>query len=395
MIWLVLLATTAAQALATLAVLALPVIAPTLALAFGLDASLIGLQVSIVYGGAMLTSIMGGALDRKLGSVRASQLALGLGSLGLLFAILPFVSTLVLGSLFIGFAYGLTNPAAAHLLARFAPAQNRNFIFSVKQASVPLGGMLAGLITPPLAEAFGWRAALALLALSLALLALALEPGRKAWDSDRDPTVKLHVNPFAGLGVTWRNQRLRWLSMCGFFYSAVQMCVASFLVTFLVHELGRSLIEAGLVMALMQVAGVAGRMGWGGLADLIRSGHKVLLIIGLIAIAASLACFFLTPSTPSWFATSLFMLLGFTAIGWNGVFLAEVARSVPQEEVSIATGGSLFFTFMGVFFGPALFSLIYGGLESYSASYAGLGLITLMGMAMVWKSQKVFYQAAK
>ncbi|MDK9722548.1 MAG: MFS transporter [Rhodospirillales bacterium] len=388
MIWLVLIATTAAQALATLAMLAVPVIAPTIALAFGVDASLIGIQVSIVYGGAMLTSIIGGTLDRKWGAVRASQAALGIGSAGLLLAILPWLFTLALGSLLIGFAYGLTNPAAAHLLTRYTPAKRRNLIFSIKQSAVPLGGMIAGLVTPPLDEAFGWRIAFAILAASLVILAVILQSGRKAWDNDREPHIKLHVNPFAGLSVTWRNQRVRWLSGCGFFYSAVQMCVASFLVTFLVHEIGFGLVEAGLVMALMQTGGVVGRPSWGWLADVMKSGHKVLLIIGVIAVLGSLACFFLTPETPPLLVKLVFITLGFTAIGWNGVYLAEVARSVPKEQVSIATGGTLFFTFMGVFFGPTLFSLAYGFTQNYTATFVGLGLVTLAGMAMVWKSKK-------
>ncbi len=388
MIWLVLIATTAAQALATLAMLAIPVIAPTIAAAFGVDASLIGLQVSIVYGGAMLTSIVGGTLDRKWGAVRSSQAALGFGAAGLLLAVLPWLTSLALGSLLIGFAYGLTNPAAAHLLTRFTPAKRRNLIFSIKQAAVPLGGMMAGLITPPLTDAFGWRVAFAVIALGLVLLAVLLQSGRKAWDGDREPHIKLHVNPFAGLSVVWRNKPVRWLSWCGFFFSAVQMCVASFLVTFLVHEIGFGLIEAGVVMALMQTGGVAGRMSWGWLADLIKSGYKVLLIIGVIAVLASLASAFLVPGTPVWFVKLVFVTLGFTAIGWNGVYLAEVARLVPREQVSIATGGTLFFTFMGVFFGPALFSLVYGATQTYAATYAGLGLVTLAGMAMVWKSKK-------
>lgn len=394
MIWLVLIATTAAQALATLAVLAIPVIAPTIAQAFGQDASLIGLQVSIVYGGAMLTSIVGGMLDRKWGAVRASQAALGFGAAGLLIAVLPWVPTLALGSLLIGFAYGLTNPAAAHLLTRYTPANRRSFIFSIKQSAVPLGGMLAGLATPPLNEAFGWRIAFVILAASLILLAALLQFGRTAWDNDRDPSVRLHANPFAGLGVTWRNKRVLWLSWCGFFYSAVQMCVASFLVTFLVHELGYSLIEAGLVMALMQTGGAIGRPAWGWLADTLNSGHKVLWIIGAIAAMGSIASFFLTPASPALLVKGIFVVLGSTAIGWNGVYLAEVAKSVPREQVSIVTGGTLFFTFMGVFFGPALFSFAYNLTQSYAATYVGLALVTLSGMAMVWLSKRAKLQPA-
>lgn len=388
MIWFVLIATTAAQAMATLAVLAIPVLAPTVAQAFELDASLIGIQVSIVYGGSMLTSIIGGTLDRKWGAVRASQAALGFGAAGLLISLLPWISTLAIGSLLIGFAYGLTNPAAAHLLTRYTPAKRRSLIFSIKQSAVPLGGMLAGLVAPPLNEAFGWRIAFAAIATAIVLLAALLQPWRQSWDNDREPETKLHANPFAGLSVAWNNKRVLWLSWCGFFFSAVQMCVVSFLVTFLVHEIGYSLVEAGLVMAMMQTGGVIGRPLWGWLADAVKSGHKVLLVIGAIAALGSFASFFLSDASPAWLVKAIFIVLGSTAIGWNGVYLAEVARSVPKEQVSIATGGTLFFTFMGVFFGPALFSLAYGLTESYAATFVALSLVTASGMAMVWLSKR-------
>ena len=45
------------------------------------------------------------------------------------------------------------------MLTRFTPPQHRNLMFSVKQAGVPLGGMIGGLALPPLIEAMGWRLA--------------------------------------------------------------------------------------------------------------------------------------------------------------------------------------------------------------------------------------------
>ena len=58
--------------------------------------------------------------------------------------------------------------------------------------------------------------------------------------------------------------------------------------------------------------------------------------------------------------------LGATAIGWNGVFLSEVARLAPAGEAGRATGGCLFFTYVGVVILPFLF----GWLQRASGSYA-------------------------
>ena len=63
-------------------------------------------------------------------------------------------------ALALGLGYGLLTPSASHLLARFAPAERRNLIFSLKQTGVPFGGIGAALITPAIAVTFGWRWAL-------------------------------------------------------------------------------------------------------------------------------------------------------------------------------------------------------------------------------------------
>ena len=48
---------------------------------------------------------------------------------------------------------------------------------------------------------------------------------------------------------------------------------------------------------------------------------------------------------------------GATAIGWNGVQLAEVARHAPPGEAGAMTGATGFVTFSGVVVGPPLFAL--------------------------------------
>ena len=60
---------------------------------------------------------------------------------------------------------------------------------------------------------------------------------------------------------------------------------------------------------------------------------------------------------------------GATAVGWNGVFLAEVAREAPAGRAGEATGGTLFFTYFGILVGPPLFALMVENGVSYAAAY--------------------------
>jgi hypothetical protein len=70
---------------------------------------------------------------------------------------------------------------------------------------------------------------------------------------------------------------------------------------------------------------------------------------------------------------------GASAVGWNGVFLAEVARLAPEGRVAIITGGTQFYTFGGVLVGPPVF----GATVSASGSYAvGFVLVAILPMAI-------------
>ncbi len=68
------------------------------------------------------------------------------------------------------------------------------------------------------------------------------------------------------------------------------------------------------------------------------------LLMGLAAVAT--AAF--SPRWPTAGITLVCAAFGATAIGWNGVFLAEVARLAPKGNAGDATGGSLAVTFAGV-----------------------------------------------
>ncbi|MBU0796205.1 MAG: MFS transporter [Alphaproteobacteria bacterium] len=390
-IWWVLAATTITQALASMTVLSPAAIAPALGTALDLPTSLIGYQVTVTYAGGITTSLLGGAMVRRLGACRTSQTGLALCALGALLIASGLMPLIIVGSYTMGLGYGCTNPAAAHLLSRFASGPRINLIFSIKQTGVPWGGMLAGLLVPSVTVAFGWQAGmLVVAALSLAMLA-ALQPSRPLWDDDRDRSVRLFQSPLAAIQLVWRNPTLRYLSMTAMTLSFSQLCVATFLVTMLVEEANFALIAAGLVLSVAQASSVVARLGWGWLADAIGSGVKVLKILIVLMIAGAGSIVFLDPSWPLWVFYALFILMGATAIGWNGVYMAAVARLAPAGQIGMATGGSLVMTFAGVLAGPALFSASTTLTGGYAPSFLIIvlaGLLGLLSLIMVVRSER-------
>ncbi|WP_270933662.1 MFS transporter, partial [Falsiroseomonas oryzae] len=331
-----LLATTGAQALATLAVYVLPVLAPVAAPDLGVAPRLIGMQVALVYGMAAMTSLFAGALLARLGPAGATQLALGLGGVGAGMIALGGLSGVAAGSMLLGIGYGLTTPAATQVLTRLVTPARRNLVFSVKQMGVPLGGALAGLLLPSLAMLAGWRGAALGVAIALLLAAAILSPLRRSWDVERGSG----RGPSARLG-TWQALRagrgLFALATMGALFSATQLSLSAFAVTMLVGEFGWGPVEAGAAAAAIQVSSAGSRLAWAMLADRLHAGLPVLMAVGLGTAAAALA----TPFALHWppFAV-LGLLCGFgaCAAGWTGIAMAEVARLAPPGAAGAATG---------------------------------------------------------
>ncbi len=381
-------ATTSVQTLVSLSSLTGPAIAPAIAASLGVAPVLIGYMVSLVYGGAMITSLMGGTLVGRFGAGRISQLACVASALGLLLVATAQIGGVALGAIAIGLGYGLPNPAAAHILVKSGASKHRNLIFSIKQTGVPLGGVLAGVAAPRIATHASWRWAPVAFAAASLLSAAVLQVKRSQWDDDRDRTTRLGGDLFAGLRETWRHPALRSLSLVGFCYAAVQLCLTTFLVTMLVEVAGMSLVTAGGVLAVVQIAGASGRILWGFVADRLHDGLVVLIALGLVMIAGTVATALISSAWPTWLLYLVLAAYGATAVAWNGVYLAEVARLAPEGAASRATGASLFFTYGGVLFGPASFTLVHGAVDSYRITFALLSGAGLLGLVLAWRARR-------
>jgi predicted MFS family arabinose efflux permease len=254
----------------------------------------------------------------------------------------------------------------------------------LKQTGVPLGGMAAGLIGPPVALAFGWPAVLRLIAATALVLAALSQINRPVLDEARQKAAGRNgLQLLRSLQVVAQNRKLLWLSLSSFCFAAVQLCVIAFLVALLVEDLGFSLVTAGSILAAVQICGAAGRVLWGAVADKLRDGMPVLFGLGLMMSAASLAVALFVPAWPAYAAPVPFLILGLSAAGWNGVYLSEVARHSPAHAVSATTGAAMFFTFAGVVICPPVFSILHGVLGSYVLCYGPLAALSLLGAFMI------------
>ena len=359
--------------------LTMPVMAPVAAPAMGVSPTYTGLYLSIVYIGAVLSSLAAGSAVKRFGAIRVSQFGLLLCAAGLALCAVPSLPVVALGALLIGCGYGPITPASSHLLALTTPAHRLSLVFSIKQTGVPVGGMLAGALVPGVMLLIGWQSALLAVAAANLLCVVVAQPLRPGLDADRqdDHPVKLG-NLLQPLRIVFSHRALALLALCSFAFSTVQQSLTGYLVTYLHESLAYGLVAAGLALSVAQIGGVAGRIAWGYVSDRWMSARPTLAMLAALMAMGGIATALLTTTMPTFLVLAILLVFGASGIGWNGVYLAEVARQAPPGMASIATGGTLAVTFFGVVLGPPVFGAISGIWGSYRAGFAALAVPTLI-----------------
>lgn len=356
-----------------------PVMASQIAHSLGLSPKITGVYVGLVYAGAILSSSYSASLITRLGPLRTSCICVVTAGAGLALLSIPHLAASLLATAIIGLSYGPLTPASSHVLARYRSGPGMAFLVSVRQTSVPMGGVLAGFVAPPLLLGLGWNSACVFIGGTIAVLGAVVWIGVSVVRNELPDEPHGHsASLFEPVRFIFRSPGLASLATSSVFYAAMQLVLSSFLVVYLTSAAHLDLVVAGALLSASQLAGVMGRLGWGYVADRVASPRLLLLGIALLmAVAAALMSLF-TAAWPVGAIAAVVILLGATASGWNGVFLAEIIRDVRPAEVGLATAGSMMFAYMGTVLGPSLFA----GLASavgFPKAYLVMGAAVLLG----------------
>ena len=358
---------------------AVPILAPVAAEALSFSPEWIGYFISIVYVAGMLSALVSGNFIVRYGSIRVSQLGLALCALGLALVASGNLALIVLGALIMGIGYGPISPASSHVLGRTTSPERRSLAFSIRQTGNPIAGFLAGLAIPVLVVVTGWQITLFLVAALSMVFIWVAEPFRQELDNDR-----LATSPFSLSQITqpiklvFMNRDLRELGIVSFVFCGLQMILTSYLVTYLTLEIDISFVAAGFVLAMTQLVSVFARVFWGWVADRFLSPRKVMVILGVTMAVCAVLTGILTATWSYGFIMLLMTIFGASAIGWNGVYMAEVARVSPPGMIASTTGASLFFTYLGGIVCPSGFAFVIMATKSYQYGFIIFGLLALL-----------------
>lgn len=372
--WLVLAVALTAQIGFSVPEQGLPTLAGFLKADLQLSAAATGLAVSSFFFGKLLGAYAAGVVVDRIGEYRV--LLAGAFLSGMLLAVamaspLPALFALVAVA---GFASSGSTPAGGRLvLEAFAPHE-RGLALGIRQTGVPLGGLVAAVALPAVAVAYGWRWSL-VVAGAMTVVAtiplLAIRP--------RGRPEAAAMRPVKGRLVT-RDVRLLTTWSC--LLVTGQFVTLTFLALDARERTNLSLSSAVLLVAVAQVSGILGRIIWGLASDRSLAYGRKPFLIALTAGGAISALFVAgIPASASilvWGAAAV--LLGFTVIGYQGLFVTMLTDAVPRARVGAAMGFAVTFNFLAIAVTPPLYGLVADVAGTYRAVWLALFVVLLAAL---------------
>lgn len=353
-----------------------------------LPESWIGYYTSLIYAAAIVGSVSTARLMASF-SVRAIQLgavvmtALGYALFSCVSAAAAHVAIAVLGIVLMGFAYGVIVPSSSRVLAECYSQRMQPLVVSVRQTGVPVGTALVALIAPHVAQQSGWRGmTLPVLAFLLATFVLAL-PGLRAFGA-RSASASPRQHLLGSLRNTLAQPGTRELALVAGIYAMNQAALTTYLVPGLVWLHGLSVGQSAGYLAIATMAGAGARILFGMTTARWGRANLHLAMIGLLTGVAWLLLVWPLPSAFRLTAGSA--LLGMTAMGWNGILLAELGLAAPAGRTAEAVAAGTSFAYLGVLVAPLAFVELDHALGSKAGALAGIALLAVLAGAALLRA---------
>ncbi len=348
--------------------MALNLVLPLLAQAFGLSYAQVGLLRALKSGVMVVFEIPGGLLAERWGERRL--LILGLFCVGVGAVLLPLAGSL--GGVMAAFvAIGIGNAfqhaqSSAVISAAYGPLKRRGALGWYNSAGDAGKLSFSGLIALTAAAGMAWQGTMGLFG-GMTLVFMALLWQQFATADIGNPRAPASETTTKGWGIRDRGGFAR-LCLTSLLDTAVQSGFMVFVV-FIFLDKGAAQHWAGFALVLSLIGGMFGKAGCGILAQ--RLGPKPAFVLAQIATATGLFAL-----------TQLSLLPAFVLLPFLGMFL-QGSTSITYGTVSDmfepdrqSRGFSLIYAVSGLssVLGPVLFGLL--------ADIGGLSL-TLNGMAML------------
>jgi predicted MFS family arabinose efflux permease len=271
----------------------------------------------------------------------------------------------------VGLFQGVHLPVANALLSdRFGPRQSRAIGFNESGANI--GNALAFPITVTLASSLGWRYAFMFLSLPAFLLsaaALALMKEEPA-PAKPGPSPNGRLRDYARV--------LAPLALSHGVYNLLLHVTYSFTPSFLVDYKGMDVATAGMVAAILPLAGIFAKLASGLLVE--RLGRR-LSICGASALSAVFLATLVVLPGGGYLGVNL-TLLGLTLYSFSPIVYSSTTQSLPSEYKSLGLGAvTMFGSLVGAASTVVVGALI--DLRGFSFTFIAVSAAAVLSSAVV------------
>ena len=365
----ILAAAIAAQLAVSTAQQGLPALGPILASTFDLTTSGVGLLLgTISLGTAGAVIFWGNLADRIDDRLVALIGLLGTATCFVIAAFFKASEVAHFALIFAGIMMASPTVAMTKGLARnFVHLGNIGFALSTRQAAVPVGGVIGGIVLTGIAVSHGLSAALYALAALIILggLFVMFAPA----GVPEPPRLKAENLP----PVNWR--RLSPILIAAAFFCLTQLGIVALLTLYLSGSRGWTPTQAGQLYALMMAFVIPLRIRLGVISDRYPTRRvQFQIVIALLGATLLLLCAVLEQYA---IVVPLLFLAGISAMGWNGLLFTTAVVAVPPERVGFTQGVLHSFIFAAGGASPIIMSQI---VESFSwqAAWTVMAICSVM-----------------
>jgi sugar phosphate permease len=365
----ILAAAIAAQLAVSTAQQGLPALGPILASTFNLTTSGVGLLLgTISLGTAGAVIFWGNLADRIDDRLVALIGLLGTATCFVIAAFFKASEVAHFALIFAGIMMASPTVAMTKGLARnFVHLGNIGFALSTRQAAVPVGGVIGGIVLTGIAVSHGLSAALYALAALIILggLFVMFAPA----GVPEPPRLKAENLP----PVNWR--RLSPILIAAAFFCLTQLGIVALLTLYLSGSRGWTPTQAGQLYALMMAFVIPLRIRLGVISDRYPTRRvQFQIVIALLGATLLLLCAVLEQYA---IVVPLLFLAGISAMGWNGLLFTTAVVAVPPERVGFTQGVLHSFIFAAGGVSPIIMSQI---VESFSwqAAWTVMAICSVM-----------------
>ncbi len=331
--WRILTVATWQQAALTFVRFGIPALAPFLRADFQLSLTQTGLVLGAFNVGAFITFYPTGRATERFGEARV--MALGAAAVAMLCAFTVIAHSWVyiaLGLALAGVGFPSSQIAGSRAVYRAFSRSRRGLAMGIRQAGLPLGGLLAAVALPWMAARGGWQAAFLLaagVALSGGVLCMLLAaPGAKAAPSEPAP-----ARSERAVGVFFSRPDLLVITLMATLLAFGQFCVMSYMPLYLVDDFHIGKAGAALSLIGVQIGGIVGRLLWGFVSDRWAHGNRTGTLVAIALAGGAVAAALTLPSLAAVFALSF--AAGLTLLGWNGLYVTLFSEHAGQRGATM------------------------------------------------------------